>query len=146
MIGRFADPTGFREVFRSRDFFRVLGAGLLIAVGLLLQYGWGEPLRGYYILPLVSLALTGGPIIFGAVKGLSRGKINVDELVSIAIVATLILGEYTSAAVVAFIMALGGLIEEFTSYRARRSIEGVIQKLPESVTLVKGGRREGTAH
>ncbi|MFH1999838.1 MAG: cation-translocating P-type ATPase [Planctomycetota bacterium] len=142
MIGRFADPTGFREVFRSRDFIRVLGAGLLIGLGLFLQYGWNEPLRGYHIFPLIALVLTGGPIIFGAVKGLSRGKINVDELVSIAIMATLFLGEYTSAAVVAFIMALGGLIEEFTSYRARRSIEGVIQKLPESVTLVVGGEEK----
>jgi Zn2+/Cd2+-exporting ATPase len=142
MLGRFSEPNNFRDVFRMQDFFRVFIAGLLIAFGLLLQYGWNAPIGGFHLLPLVSLLLTGGPIVFGAVKGILRGKINVDELVSIAIVATLFLGEFTSAAVVAFIMALGGLIEEFTSHKARKSIEGVIQNIPKSVILIEEGEEK----
>jgi len=74
-------------------------------------------------LALASLALTGLPIVWQAARGLARFESNVDELVSLAIVASLALGEYTSAAVVAFIMVVGSLVEEFVSGRARKHLE-----------------------
>ncbi|MHC5038766.1 MAG: heavy metal translocating P-type ATPase [Planctomycetota bacterium] len=136
MIGRYANPTAFRMLLRRRDLARVILAGLLIASGLALRYGLADPPAWIPAIPLASLALTGGPILWGAVRGLMRGKVNVDELVSIAIVATLILGEFTSAGIVAFIMALGGLIEEYTSDRARRAVEAVVRESPPCALLI----------
>jgi len=85
---------------------------------------------------LASLSLTGFPIIWGALKGLGKLQTNVDELVSLAIIATLVLQEWISAAVVAFIMVLGGLIEEFTSERARRHLEALTAATPRHATVV----------
>ena len=45
-----------------------------------------------------------------------RKKLNVDELVSLAIIASVIIGEYFLAATVALIMVLGSLLE-FTSQK-----------------------------
>lgn len=67
---------------------------------------------------VASLSLTGFPVVWGAVRGLLRLTTNVDELVSIAIIASIVLGEWISAAVVAWIMVLGGLIEQYTSHTA----------------------------
>jgi len=138
MIGRLANTQGFRGVFRLVDVCRILVAGLMIGTGLVFERVLSWNLWWAELLPLAALVLTGGPIIWGAFQGLVRRRINVDELVSLAIVATLILGEYTTAAVVAFIMAVGTLIEEFTAYRARKAIENIIQEQPDTASLVCG--------
>jgi Zn2+/Cd2+-exporting ATPase len=93
---------------------------------------------------LASLSLTGFPIIWGALKGLVRLQTNVDELVSLAIIASLVLQEWISGAVVAFIMVLGGLIEEFTSERARRHLEALTASTPRHAVVLApdGSTRE----
>ena len=83
-----------------------------------------------------SLCLTGFPIIWGAVRGLLRLTTNVDELVSIAIVASVFLGEWISAAVVAWIMVLGSLIEQYTSQRARLHLERLMVSSPDYALLL----------
>ena len=70
--------------------------------------------------------------------GLARLESNVDELVSLAIVASLVLGEWTSAAIVAFIMVLGSLIEEFVSARARKHLEALVAARPRHALRVEG--------
>ncbi len=139
MIGRYRESGGFRSLFRSRDVLRTALAGALAAAGLGADNLLASPPAWVAALPLASLVLTGGPIIAGAARGLARLRSNVDELVSIAIVATLVLGEYNSAAVVAFIMTLGGLIEEYTSDRARRAIESVMRSQPLTALMVEDG-------
>ncbi|MHC4600294.1 MAG: heavy metal translocating P-type ATPase, partial [Planctomycetota bacterium] len=140
MIGRYAQSGGFSTLLKQRDLARVVLAGGLIATGAILRAALpGEPMW-LPVLPLTALALTGFPIVWGAVTGLFRRKVNVDELVSIAIVATLLLGEFTGAAIVAFIMALGGVIEEFTSDRARKAVEAVVRESPAHALLVEDGR------
>jgi Cd2+/Zn2+-exporting ATPase len=138
MLGRFANIQRYRSVLRSIDFCRIFAAGLMIGTGFILGQISRSDLWWLDLFPLTALVLTGGPIVWGALQGLVRCRINVDELVSIAIVATLVLGEYTTAAIVAFIMAAGALIEEFTAFRARKSIEAIIHDQPETASLVSG--------
>ncbi|MHC4777261.1 MAG: heavy metal translocating P-type ATPase [Planctomycetota bacterium] len=139
MIGRYAESSGFGEVLKSGDLIRVVLSVPLIITGVILRHILEAPPGWIIAFPLTGLALTGFPIVWGAVKGLVRWKVNVDELVSIAIIASLILGEFDGAAVVAFIMALGGLIEEFTSDRARKAVEAVLRERPAHAILVSEG-------
>jgi Cd2+/Zn2+-exporting ATPase len=82
-------------------------------------------------------ALAGGiPIAYGAVKGLLAREMNVDELVTIAIVAAIIVGEYWGASLVAFMMLFGKVLEDVTAARAEHAIEGLGQLVP-SVARVK---------
>jgi Cd2+/Zn2+-exporting ATPase len=77
------------------------------------------------------------------VVGLFQRRVNVDELVSIAILASLARGEFLTAAVVSFVMVMGSLIEQVTSQSARRSIQGLIEIAPETATvMVNGESRE----
>lgn len=136
MIGRLTRENTLAEV-GVRKVAKVLAAGGLILAAFWLEYLSEAKSRYVLLLCLASLSLTGFPVIFGAARGLARFKTNVDELVSLAIIASLILGEWISAAVVAFIMVLGGLLEEFTSARARRQIEQLALSSPEYALRIR---------
>ena len=89
-------------------------------------------------LAIISVVINGTPIIWGAVKGLIEREVNVDELVSLAIIASLIQGEFLTAAVVSFVMTFGGLIEQVTSESARKAIKSLIRISPETATVITG--------
>lgn len=142
MIGRFAHPGHFRELLSLKEFYLTSAGALLITSSYILN-----KLQPDYILSpilaLAALAILGGPIIWGAVTGLWARQLNVDELVSLAMVASVIIGEYLSAAVVAFIMVLGSLLEKFTSQRARSAIQALIQLNPAQATVIRNGVETG---
>ena len=117
MIGRYTREGVLAHVGPAK-LAQVGLAGALIVGAAVVHYGSDLPGWVTPALCLASLALTGLPIVWGALAGLVRLRTNVDELVSIAIVASVVLGEWITAAIVAFIMVLGGLIEELTSERA----------------------------
>ena len=143
MIGRFATLGVYRELFVFRDFQVCLAGGGLALAGYLWEvFGpvWAWPVLVLYA---GSIGLNGGPIIWGAIQGLLERRVNVDELVSLALIACLIQGELLTAAVVAFIMTLGTLIEEATSDSARRSIHELMRVAPQTALLLDGdGQRE----
>ena len=69
-------------------------------------------------------------------------KVNVDELVSLAISASLIQGEFLTAAVVSFVMTIGGLIEQVTGDSARKAIKSLVQITPGTATVLAGGEEK----
>ena len=77
-------------------------------------------------LALASVSINGLSIIIGGIKGLVQGKLNVDELVSLAIIACLVRGEFLEAAFVSFVMMMGALIEKAVRNSARKSIQSLI--------------------
>jgi len=91
-------------------------------------------------LALSALMLSGLPILMGAVRGLLARKVNVDELVSLAIIACLIEGEYLTAAVVSLVMVLGAILEEATSNSARKAVESLMHISPDTALLIVDGK------
>ncbi len=89
----------------------------------------------------IAVILCGIPIILEAIIGLITAfDIKADVLVSIALVASLIIGEDFAAGEVAFIMQLGALLEDLTVARARAGIEKLVSLTPQTARrLVKGG-------
>jgi Cd2+/Zn2+-exporting ATPase len=142
MIGRFARPGVYRELLQSRDFYRVAFAGVLALASYLYGRSAAGPSWIGWTLAMASVALNGAPIIWGAVRGLVERRVNVDELVSLAIVASLIQGEILTAAVVSFVMVFGALVEAATSDSARKAIESLMRVAPETATRLTGGRAE----
>jgi Cd2+/Zn2+-exporting ATPase len=64
----------------------------------------------------------------------------VDELVSLAIIASVVVGEYLSAALVSLIMVLGSLLEELTAQKARSAIDSLFSLAPENATVIQDGK------
>lgn len=86
-----------------------------------------------------AIVLCGIPIILEAVIGLvTEFDIKADVLVSIALIASLCIGEDFAAGEVAFIMQLGSLLEELTVARARAGIEKLVHLTPQTARIIDG--------
>lgn len=104
---------------------------------------------------MIGALILGAPIIWTSVKDLSRGILSINELVSIAVLASFAEGSfgassqaagYQTAGVVAFFMLLGELIETRTAAGARASIESLIKLTPTKARrLLADGKEEEIA-
>lgn len=91
----------------------------------------------------VAIILCGVPIILEAIIGLVTAfDIKADVLVSIALIASVGIGEDFAAGEVAFIMQIGGLLEEHTVARARAGIEKLVHLTPQTARRIVNGREE----
>ena len=70
--------------------------------------------------------------------------IKADLLVSLALIASIVVGEYFAAGEVALIMQLGGLLEQLTVARARAGIERLVEMTPTQARVVRGDGVEQT--
>lgn len=90
-----------------------------------------------------AIVLCGLPIILEAVIGLVTSfDIKADVLVSLALIASLCIGETFAAGEVAFIMQLGALLEELTVARARAGIEKLVHLTPRTARVLRNGTEE----
>ena len=88
-----------------------------------------------------AIILCGIPIILEAVIGLVTAfDIKADVLVSLALIASVIIGEDFAAGEVAFIMQLGALLEDLTVARARAGIEKLVHLTPQTARVLAKGR------
>ena len=86
-----------------------------------------------------AIILCGIPIILEAVIGfVTAFDIKADVLVSMALIASVIIGEIFAAGEVAFIMQLGALLEDLTVAKARAGIEKLVHLTPRTARKVSG--------
>ena len=91
------------------------------------------------LLAIVATVVCGREMVVGAIKGVLKGQLNVAELITIAIIASFALGEYLVAAEVAFIMTVGGYLEERVIDRSRRAIDDLVTLIPNEARLKVAG-------
>lgn len=85
----------------------------------------------------IAIILCGVPILLEAVIGLVTAfDIKADVLVSIALIASVIIGEHFAAGEVACIMQLGALLEDLTVAKARAGIEKLVHLTPRTARIV----------
>ena len=93
-----------------------------------------------------AIVLCGIPILTGAVKGVVfEHDIKADLLVSLALIASVATGEYFAAGEVALIMQIGSLLEDYTSGKARESIEKLIKITPQKARVIRGSQTQEVA-
>ena len=108
---------------------------ILSAAALLASIFGFQPLP--FDMAWVSVILCGIPIILEALIGLLTAfDIKADVLVSIALVASIFIGEDFAAGEVAFIMQLGALLEDLTVARARAGIEKLVHLTPRTARRI----------
>ena len=89
--------------------------------------------------------LLGYPIVWTAIKDLKMGRLNTNELVALALLASFASGNYKEAGLVAFFMLLGEIIETRTAEGARHSIEALIKLTPTKARRIAQGGEEEVA-
>lgn len=91
----------------------------------------------------VAVILCGVPIILEAVIGLvTKFDIKANVLVSLALIASVCIGEDFAAGEVAFIMQLGGLLEDLTVAKARAGIEKLVRLTPRTARIISDGKEQ----
>lgn len=85
----------------------------------------------------IAILLCGIPIILEAVIGLVTAfDMKADVLVSIALIASVFIGEDFAAGEVAFIMQLGAMLEDITVAKARAGIEKLVHLTPRTARRI----------
>lgn len=102
-------------------------SGLCLAAAFALLY---TPLLPWLTPAWASVLLSGTPIFRSAYLALAKGRITSALLISVAMAASLALGEVFAAGEIAFIMALGELLEARTVARARRNLGDLLALQP----------------
>ena len=91
----------------------------------------------------LAILLCGIPILKEAAVGLvTRFDIKADVLVSLALIASVAIGEIFAAGEIAFIMQLGSLLEELTVARARAGIEKLVHLTPRTARRLTAAGEE----
>lgn len=91
----------------------------------------------------IAIVLCGVPIVLEAVIGLVTAfDMKADVLVSLALIASVVIGETFAAGEVAFIMQLGALLEDLTVAKARAGIEKLVHLTPQTARVLVGGREK----
>ncbi|MCH8964768.1 MAG: cation-translocating P-type ATPase [Planctomycetes bacterium] len=95
--------------------------------------GGRETMRGFHadLMALVGALMLGAPLIWTAVKNLWRGEMHMDELVAMAVLAAIAIGDYREAGLIAFFMIIVELIESRSALGARAAIASLIHLTPE---------------
>jgi Cd2+/Zn2+-exporting ATPase len=138
---------GRRFVGRYRAFLLDPGtlftfASLLLLVSATIQNPRGLVDAEQARTPLyLAAALAGSVYIWwSAFQGIRERDFTADIPVSFATAGALIIGQYSAAAVVAVLLLLGGMMEEFVSARAGNALDSLAKLLPDRVNVRRDGR------
>ncbi|MCE5341025.1 MAG: cation-translocating P-type ATPase [Planctomycetaceae bacterium] len=111
------------------------------AVGVLIAASWA--LAHWEICPnflnaglALFATLFGGYLRFvTGFKDIFKRKITVNVFVTVALIATIAVGEFRAAAVIVFIMAVAGALESYTLDKTRRSIRNLLDLTPKTAMI-----------
>jgi len=130
------DTAGRISAWLRPDAVRTYLSGALFGAGLVsMAVGWpAAP-------PFVVAAVVGGWNFFP--KGLRAARtlsLDMNFLMTGAILGAVGIGEYQEAAAIAFLFSLAELLERFSVDRARHSIESLLDLSPKGATVLENGR------
>lgn len=134
-------PTRWAKVLAALGSWPVLilGGWALVASFLILGRGCthGEGGVHWYDPAFLTVVLCGLPLLNGAIRSLFlERKIRSSLLITCAMFACLAIGQIFAAGEVAFIMALGEKLEDWTVARARRGLHQLATLVPETARKV----------
>jgi Cd2+/Zn2+-exporting ATPase len=154
-LGYAAEPVddekprdGFADTWVTKQAHRVYAAVLLAGIAVALWFATSDPtlvtLPLYAVrvsdLAFVLSALVGGWSFFP--KGLAAARrlsLDMNFLMSVAIIGAVLLGEFFEAASIAVLFSIAELLEAYAVDRARASIESLMEMAPDWAVVVRGG-------
>lgn len=111
---------------------------LLVISGVALVLSLTGSIKLPFNVAWVAIIFCGVPIIMEAIIGLiTEFDIKADVLVSLALIASVCIGEDFAAGEVAFIMQLGALLEDLTVAKARAGIEKLVKLTPQTARIIE---------
>lgn len=109
----------------------IAAAGLLTGVGLVLR--WSGVPTPWPAIAFAIATLSGGTLVFPAAwKALLKLKLDMNVLMTVAVVGAWVIGEHAEAAAVVFLFALSEWLEGLSAERARNAVRSLMSLAPET--------------
>jgi Zn2+/Cd2+-exporting ATPase len=116
----------------------VIASGLFTGLGLILQWTDAGP-SIFRITGFIAAIVAGGWFIVPkAIRAVRRLSLDMNVLMTVAVLGAAAIGEWSEAAAVVFLFALSELLESFSVNRARRAIQSLLKLAPETALLKQG--------
>jgi Zn2+/Cd2+-exporting ATPase len=129
-------PTGRAFWLRDRR------ARLTLLSGVLLVAGFVAALLAPALAPLLfgAAAVSGGVFAGRAAFGALRSRqVDMNVLMSVAVIGAVAIGEWSEAALVSFLFGLGTTLQAGTLERTRRAISGLMELAPDEAAVLRDG-------
>lgn len=133
------EETSFVAANKSRVAL-VASSGVLLGIGLLLD--WTEAAQEGVLLAIFGVAtVLSGLLVFPkAYRAILQKSLDMNVLMSIAVIGAFAIREYSEAATVVFLFSLAELLESFSVSRARNAIRAVLKLTPQIAQVQKGDK------
>jgi len=126
--------TKYREFLLSPGIITAAVNTVFLVIGFILEFSGNKQLADISF--LISAVVGGFPVFKLAVTNVLRDfDMTAGVMVTIAMVAALIVGEYSAMALVAFMMIIGEALEDFTRERADHALRELNELVPAMVTI-----------
>jgi len=112
----------------------------VLVILLILQYVPLLPQGTIDILLLAVSALATLPVIKSAAASVRNRKISIDLLASVALVASFVAQQWSSAAFINLMLTSARIFGSYTEAKARAAIEGLLKLRPEKIKIRKEGK------
>ncbi len=123
-----------KTIFFSPDLF-LFGILILLLVGHFLNL---LP-ENFDTLLLLIFSLIGTlPVVLGAIRSFKDRKISIDLLASIALIASILAREWSSAVFINLMLTSARIFSRYTHNQARRALESLLKLRPEKVKIKRG--------
>lgn len=114
----------------------VASAGALLGFGFLIQFFFDLSLAAPVLYGL-SVVLSGILVFPKAWRAIRHRQLDMNVLMTVAVVGAFLIQEYSEAATVVFLFSLAELLEAYSVARARKAIREVLSLTPAKATLIK---------
>jgi Cd2+/Zn2+-exporting ATPase len=128
----------YKEFLLSPSIITAAINTIFLIIGFALEFSGNHQLADYSF--LISAVVGGFPVFKLAITNILRDfDLTAGVMVSVAMIAALIVGEYGAMALVAFMMVIGEALEDFTRERADHALKELNELIPEMVTIRMDG-------
>ena len=114
-------------------------AALLATVAITLQYLQTGGLATRTLL-LVAIGIGGWKVFLKAFRSLRSMTLDMNALMSLAVVGALFIDKWSEAAAVIVLFSLSLMLESYSATRTRRAIHALISLSPEQASVIRNGR------
>ncbi len=131
--------TRYRGFLLSTDTIIAAVNALLLLSGFIVSL-LGNPQTGRWLY-LASAIIGGIPLFWSAGKAiLLQRDVTAGFMASVALIAAMVVGEYSAAAVVVFMFTTGDWLENLTVARANDALRDLASLVPATVTILRDGQ------
>ncbi|MGQ0843431.1 MAG: heavy metal translocating P-type ATPase [Sporichthyaceae bacterium] len=133
--GEDREPERLWEIGELR--FAAASGALLIAA---LIAGWvGSAHTVQRALEVLALLIGAYTFVPSTIRRLTRGKVGVGTLMTVAAVGAVLLGEVGEAAMLAFLFSISEGLESYALARTRRGLRALLSLVPKAATVLRDG-------